>query len=136
MIPDSQKKYQGHEDVSKSLASKYLENASYALDKIEMVLSCIEATKMPQHPSNTYTEVFCDADDFHIGASDFFYKKLLLRREWDIKGMIHVENLEWHQLNLKFLHDHHFHTKYGKDVLEPGKLDIEEKAKYILSFCG
>jgi len=70
------------------------------------------------------------------GTPDFFFKKLLLRREWDLKDIMTVSDMEWHQLNLKFLHDHHFRTKYGKEILERGKLENEEKVKYILSFCG
>jgi hypothetical protein len=57
-----------------------MEKASKPVDKIDTILSCIEAIKMPQHPSNEYTEALCDADVFHIGTPDLFYKKLLLRR--------------------------------------------------------
>lgn len=82
-----------------------------------------------------YSEVFCEADVFHLGASNFFYRELLLRRKWVFMGIMQVGNLEWHQLNLKFLQDHHFKTKYRKQVLEKEKSINEEKVKYILSFC-
>jgi uncharacterized protein len=36
----------------------------------------------------------------------------------------------------KFIHDHHFQTKYGQEVLEAGNRENENKVKYILSFCA
>ena len=40
--------YIGHEDESIRLAHQFLQNSGYGTDKIKAVLSCIEATKMPQ----------------------------------------------------------------------------------------
>ncbi len=128
--------YQGHESVSKRSAEGFLRIEGYPKDKIATVLNCIEATKMPQSCTDKYSAVLCDADIFHIGTNNFFFKKLLLRREWDIKGIMQVSDLDWHRLNLKFLCDHHFKTLYGKEILKPVKLENEEKVKYILSFCG
>lgn len=68
------------------------------------------ATKMSQQPTDSYAEVLCDADIFYIGTPNIFYKKLLFPCEWDIKGILHITNVEWHHLNRKFLHDHHFKT--------------------------
>lgn len=128
--------YQGHEEVSKGLAETFLEKEGYPKEKLTNVLSCIDATKMPQQPENSYSEILCDADVFHIGTPDFFFKKLLLRMEWDLKGIMKVTDIEWHKLNRDFLHDHHFHSKYGKEVLEIGKRENEKKVEYILGFCG
>ena len=83
-----------------------------------------------------YSAVLCDADVFHIGTPDFFFKKLLLRREWNLQGIMKVTDIEWHKLNRKFIHDHHFQTKYGQEVLEAGKRENEKKVAYILGFCG
>jgi len=126
--------YSGHEDVSKRLALAFLNLHKYPSNKIEVVLSCIEATKMPQNCTNQYAEILCDSDVFHIATPDFFYKKLLLRKEWELNNIMVVNDFEWHKLNLKFIHDHHFRTKYGKDVLEKEKLINEEKVKKILSY--
>lgn len=127
--------YQGHEEVSKRLAKEFLEKEGYPQEKLAVVLSCIDATKMPQKPENTYAEILCDADVFHIGTTDFFFKKLLLRREWSLKDIMKVTDIEWHKLNRDFLHNHHFYSKYGKEVLEAGKRENEKKVDYILSFC-
>ena len=94
-------------NVYKRLAEGFLRIEGYPKDKIATVLNCIEATKMPQSCTDKYSAVLCDADIFHIGTNNFFFKKLLLRREWDIKGIMQVSDLDWHRLNLKFLCDHH-----------------------------
>ncbi|WP_067034445.1 HD domain-containing protein [Allomuricauda sp. CP2A] len=127
------KTYIGHEEVSKALASEFLKKMHYDPDRLETVLECIDATKMPQCPKNKYAEVLCDADLFHIGTPNFFFKKLLLRREWAVNGIMNVNEMEWHHINFKFLHENHFKTRYGKDILEKGKLVNEAKVKYILS---
>lgn len=128
------KKYRGHEEVSKFLATEFLKGESYDDDKINTILSCIEATKMPQNPTNKYDEVLCDADIFHVATTNFFFKKLLLKREWEVNGIMKVSEVEWHRVNLKFLNENHFKTKYGKEFLEKEKLINKEKVKYILSF--
>ncbi len=130
------KKYNGHEEISKDLALIFLDKENYPADKTELVLSCIEATKMPQNPKNNHAKILCDADVFHIGTPDFFFKKLLLRREWDLKGIMKVQDIEWHKLNRDFLHDHHFRTEYGREVLEVGKKENQNKVDYILRFCN
>jgi predicted metal-dependent HD superfamily phosphohydrolase len=128
--------YEGHEEASKRLAKEFLEKEGYPKEKIVTVLSCIDATKMPQICIDRYAAVLCDADVFHIGTTDFFFKKLLLRREWNLNGIMKLSDSEWHQLNRNFLHNYHFKTKYGKEVLELGKRENERKVNYILSFCG
>jgi len=76
----------------------------------------------------------CDADLYHIATPEFFYKKLLLRREWEVYCDISSSDLEWHQLNLEFLKNHSFHSSYGRNVLKPQKEVNLKKVKEILSF--
>ena len=126
--------YFGHEEVSKELANEYLTSEGYDTKKIEMVLSCIDATKMPQRPSNVYAEVLCDADLFHIGTELFFCKKLLLRREWELEKIKTYSDWEWHKTTLAFLKKHKFKTSYGQTILENTKLKNIEKVKNILRY--
>src|SRR5690606_4012990 len=51
--------YEGHEEVSKRLAAQYMEEANFTKTEIERVLSCIDATKMPQHPHDIFAEILC-----------------------------------------------------------------------------
>jgi predicted metal-dependent HD superfamily phosphohydrolase len=68
------KRYNGHEDVSKELAKTILKKEGYDSQKTEVVISCIDATKMPQQPQNRYADVLCDADVMHIATPNFFIK--------------------------------------------------------------
>jgi len=128
------KVYYGHEEVSMQFAKVYLENIQYESHEIEIVLSCINATKMPQQPESLYEKILCDADMFHVGTPHFFYRNILLRQEWKSKNIMAVTDSEWYQINLEFLHNFHFHTKYGVDFLEKEKLVNEHKIKDILNY--
>lgn len=125
-------KYKGHEDVSIRIAKDFLQKQNYQKEKIEIVISCIEGTKIPQNPQNKYAEILSDADIYHISQDAFFYRKLLLRREWELVFNKHSSDLEWHQLNLEFLQGHKFFTSYGKSVLMDGQKRNEERVKNLI----
>ena len=124
--------YQGHEEVSKRLATQYLSKANCSQTEIEMVLSCIDATKMPQNPTDIYAEVLSDADLFHLGTTNFWYRNLLLRKEWELFYNIKMSDSEWHFRNIEFLEGHRFKTPYGKEVLERGKQENLKKLKQLI----
>jgi predicted metal-dependent HD superfamily phosphohydrolase len=126
--------YKGHEDESILIATAFLKQQKVDTRFIDKVCNCIDATKMPQCPTTKLAEVLCDADIFHISNSHFFYRKLLLRREWEMFCDNKVTDLEWHKLNLEFLKKHHFRTIYGKDILEQGKQENIEKVERILDY--
>lgn len=126
--------YKGHEDESKRIATAYLKLQKANQDIIDKVCNCIDATKMPQCPTTKLAEILCDADIFHISNSHFFYRKLLLRREWEVFCDNKVSDLEWHKLNLEFLKKHHFRSIYGKDILEKGKQENMDKVERILDY--
>lgn len=126
--------YKGHEEESKKIATAFLKQQKIDKDFIDKVCNCIDATKMPQCPTTLLAEVLCDADIFHISNSHFFYRKLLLRREWEVFCDNKVTDLEWHKLNLEFLKMHHFRTVYGKEILEQGKQENIEKVERILKY--
>lgn len=126
--------YKGHEEESKKIATAFLKQQKVDKAFIDKVCSCIDATKMPQCPTTPLAEVLCDADIFHISNSHFFYRKLLLRREWEVFCDVKSTDLEWHKLNLEFLKKHHFRTVYGKEILEQGKQENIEKVERILKY--
>ncbi len=124
--------YEDHEEVSKRLAAQYMEKANCTKKEIEMVLSCIDATKMPQNPHDIYAEVLCDADLFHLGTPNFLYRNMLLRKEWELFREIVMTDDDWQLLNIKFLEEHRFKTAYGKEVLENGKQENINKLKQLI----
>lgn len=126
--------YKGHEEESKLIATAFLKTQEVNIDFIDKVCNCIDATKMPQCPTSKLAKILCDADLFHISNSHFFYRKLLLRKEWELFCDYKVSDLEWHKLNLDFLKKHHFRTTYGKDTLTSGKQENILKVERILNF--
>jgi len=113
--------FKGHEDVSAHKASEYLKNIGFEPGKIEKVVKCILATKMPQKPTNLLEEVICDSDLAHLGKENFIAKNRLLREEWSEHLKICFSNKEWVKLNIGFLETHKYFTSYGKKLLQPQK---------------
>ncbi|MBW2961123.1 HD domain-containing protein [Mesonia aestuariivivens] len=113
--------FKNHESVSAQKASDYLNEIGFEPSKIEKVIKCILATKMPQSPTNILEEVICDADLAHLGEESFISKNGLLRKEWSEHLKICFSNKEWVKLNIDFLECHRYFTPYGKKLLLPQK---------------
>jgi predicted metal-dependent HD superfamily phosphohydrolase len=126
--------YIGHEEVSKVIAEEFLTNIEIDSSSIQLICDYIDATIVPQHPTTKLAEVLCDADIFHTSNLNFYYRKLLLRREWELFCDITKTDKEWHELNLEFLKNLHFKTSYGKNVLEQGKQENIDKVERILRY--
>ena len=112
-----------HEARSIDIATEFLRSKNYPEDKIEKVISCIQATKMPQSPQDILGEVICDADLSHLGANNFKEKSALLRLEWEKTDNRIYNELEWLEINLNMLTTHSYFTKFGHKELEDLKTD-------------
>ena len=110
-----------HEKGSIRLASDFLHNYCLNPEIIFRVSSCIQATRMPQTPTNLVEKIICDADLYHLGTNMFTTRSDSLRRELQnyYKSDISVE--EWRRVNIEFLKSHHFFTGYCLQKLEPVK---------------
>ncbi len=113
--------FDGHEQVSKKIAKEFLSGHGYAQNETNRVVSCIQATQMPQTPKNTLEKVLCDADLFHLGTTDFIKKNRALRKEWKTHKKMEFSDAAWYGLNIAFLEQHRYFTRYGKEVLAKGK---------------
>jgi len=113
--------YNGHEEEGKKIALNFLTKKKYNKKKIQIVIDCINATKMPQNPHTNLEEILCDADLFHLSQPDYFIKNELLRREWELILNKHYSDLEWYKLNVIFLNQHRYFSAYGANTLEAKK---------------
>ncbi|MBT2161276.1 HD domain-containing protein [Zobellia barbeyronii] len=113
--------FKGHENFSVIKATDFLNGQNYPVEKLKMVTDCIKATRMPQEPKNYLEEIICDADLFHLGTKFFTAKNKLIRQEWEKFLEVRYTDEAWYALNITFLEQHRYHTKYGKDLLEPIK---------------
>ncbi|BFP42211.1 hypothetical protein FGF1_30560 [Flavobacteriaceae bacterium GF1] len=116
--------YNGHEEVSKRFARKWLSELQYPEDKTTIVLGCIGATKIPQSPKHILEQVVCDADLIHLSFESYPIYREMLRSEWEMELGLTYTDEEWIANNNKFLQDHSYFTAYGKNVLEPKKVKI------------
>lgn len=102
-----------HEERSAGIAATFLQEQKYPAEKIEKVVGCIHATKVPQKPKNVIEQVMCDADLLHLGKKGVIDKGELLRREIeDTKGETISEH-DWIKRSIDFFGQHHYHTTYA-----------------------
>jgi len=106
--------YNGHEDAGKELATAFLKEHNYNPEKINTILGCINATKMPQTPQNLMEQVICDADLIHFGREDFFEYSDLLKCEWETLGIHHISDIDWYKSSVDLLSTHKFFTQYAR----------------------
>ena len=118
-----------HETVSTQLAIDFLTAHSASDDLKRKVTGCINATRIPQSPTNALEEIICDADLFHLGTDAFKEKSRLLREELIEFGGKEVSKKEWRKINIRFLEGHKYFTAYGIEKLQPIKETHLEKLK-------
>lgn len=119
--------YQNHERESVIIARNFLNKRNIDKDVIDIICNTIMATKIPQNPINIYESILCDADLMHLTYSDYFKNIELMRIEWQKIGKAQLSELEFHKGSLNFIKQHKYHTKYGKEILNPLKSKIEKK---------
>jgi hypothetical protein len=110
-----------HETVSLQHATEFLAKHTATQELTHKVISCINATRMPQNPTTTIERIICDADLFHLGTDAFKEKNRLLREELKEFGGEDFSKKEWRRLNIEFLENHKYFTAYGREKLQPVK---------------
>ncbi|HLT51854.1 MAG TPA: Pycsar system effector family protein [Arenibacter sp.] len=111
---------EGHEIRGADIAENFLRDKNVGAEMIAAVRGCILATKMPQSPKNLLEEIVCDADLFHLGSNWFDVRNKLMRQEAAACGQV-VDKENWRRNTIKLMENHHYHTEYGKNVLEQKK---------------
>ena len=101
-----------HEERSAAIAAQFLRKEGYPSERIPLVVGCIRATKIPQHPSSALERIVCDADVMYIGGNRFREHSDTLREEWEKRMDIRFGEVEWLQKNIEFVGRCDFHTGY------------------------
>ena len=97
------------------ITRKYLQAKSYPNEKIERVIGCIMATKMPQSPQNKLEEIICDADLLHLANEKYCEISELLQVELEQVHGKEIRDEDWYVNNKKFMEDHEFFTAYARE---------------------
>lgn len=113
--------YRDHEGYSIRTARDFLKGMGLSPLEIKSVCLCIEATRMPQSPSNRIAMILCDADMWHLSSINFFCGLKQLRSEWEVALGIVFTDREWYGVNRDFLHEHTYFTAHAKDVWQQEK---------------
>ena len=115
------KKYVGHEVESCKTVENYLRGMRRSTEEIRTIINCIEATEMPQNPTDMLSKIICDADMYHLAAKDYFEQIERLRQEWKSVKNQDLTDVEWYRNNIEFLDSHRYCTPYGEVFWEVQK---------------
>ena len=119
-----------HEQVGVDLARPMLPNFGYDASQIDLISNMILATKIPQSPKTQLEEILCDADLDYLGREDFYQIGNMLFDELKAQSIVNTER-EWDKLQVKFLHEHNYHTDWSIKERQPAKekylKELEEK---------
>ncbi len=118
--------YQGHEAVSREIAGSFLQARDYPVEKLEKVLSCIDATRPSLEPANLLEEIIKDADLSNLGNPGYLASLDNLRQEWEQLCKETYSDQEWYRLNFKFLKDHRYYTEAAR-ITFGEQLEINQK---------
>ena len=104
-----------HEEFSIEIFNENAEEADFKKEDIAIINRLILCTMMPQKPVTTLEKVLCDADLHHLGASGFFEKSDLLKKENENDTGKHLTKERWNRDSYYFLIEHSFFTPYAQE---------------------
>lgn len=115
-----------HEQESSNIAREFLESQDAPGPTVDKVISCIQATKVPQNPTSLVEKVLCDADLYHLSTTKFFTKSELLRKEL-VYHHCHISPKTWMAKSCSFVSQHNYFTEFAKQILRPKKQENLKK---------
>ncbi|MCD4695706.1 MAG: DUF5706 domain-containing protein [Bacteroidales bacterium] len=113
--------YDDHETHSAEIAAEFLKSNEISDEQIDLVKNCIYATRIPQNPQSKIAEVLCDADMLHLAGPDYYEHVDLMRNECKRVEQKKLSKNDFDNISVHFFGKHHYHTQYGKTVLQKGK---------------
>lgn len=98
---------QDHELISIQFTEQTLPMFGYSETQIKVIVGIIQATHMPQSPTNLLEKIMADADLDHLGQDNFWKRNNDLRQELSHFG-IRFTDEEWYtdQMHLMELHQY------------------------------
>lgn len=128
--------YTGHEEKSKEIAQEELLQFGINPQQMDKIFSLINATRIPQTPTNHLEQVLCDADLDYLGRDDFFSGAESLFRELRSYDMV-ADEKEWNHIQLNFLTAHHYFTATSVRLRREKKAaHLAEIEKIVKGYAG
>jgi putative nucleotidyltransferase with HDIG domain len=126
------KSSENHEQTGAQFASELMTEYGFTAKDIKIVQGLIIATKIPQQPKNLMERIICDADLDYLGTSEYYKISHQLYKELKHKNLI-TSSEQWLKIQIQFLENHQYHTKFAKKHRQPGKLKRITELKKELS---
>lgn len=130
------KTYENHEEVSIQLAERFTLDLEMSRKRIGNIARLINVTRSDQVPGDLSEKILCDADCFHLCRSN--YQEYLYNLRMELKNVLNrsYSEREWLLINLNFLQNHKFYTKYVQENWNEMKLNnlgfIEKVCRVII----
>lgn len=112
--------YQDHEQESCYKAMKELGLLHFSEANIAKICAMIQATKIPQKPTNLLEQILADADLDYLGRNDFQKISNTLQQEFISYGIV-SNRLAFEKLQLLFFESHDYFTKSSQQLRGPVK---------------
>lgn len=104
-----------HEERSVQIAREFLQKKGVPEAVLQKISDLILATQFDYRPKSRVEEIMKDADHAHL-AEDHYGKILgTLREEWATCSNQNFCDIDWYVLNVSFLKDHEYYTKFAQD---------------------
>jgi len=110
---------EGPESRSAEIARTYLSSQGYPPEKVDAVVRCILATRVPRHPVDILEQVVCDAVQRYLGRKKFFKKNRLLRTEIESRLQTSMTESEWLKWSMELFSSGRFYTDYARAEFGP-----------------
>jgi uncharacterized protein len=122
--------YFNHEEKGCEMARELLPNYDYRPYEIDLVCCLIEATKIPQKPKTLLEKLIADSDLLYLGTDA--YTQIANELFFELKHFTGLrEEAEWRKIQIAFLENHQFHTRYCQNTFESIKQQNLLKLKNI-----
>ena len=122
---------ENHEKKSIEIALEFLKDKKISADIQEKVTELIMATTYNYTPKNLLEKIIKDADNVHLANENYPNTLEQLREEWEVSINKTYCNTDWFVLNIDFLKNHTYYTKFAREkwqnLKEINLKTIEEK---------
>ena len=122
---------QNHEQISIHLAEEALPGFGYSDAQITTIRGIIQATQLPQSPTNLLENIIADADMDELGNESFWKRSNDLRQELENFGTVFTDE-GWYSNQLQLLQSHNYFTASERKLRDADKKTHIQELKDLL----